>query len=198
MLVHYQTAKYGDMKQLNLQSELHFDLQIEKLANAPLFVQSVVLPSIFTEAPQTGTQFSPIKHVGDTVFFQDLLITLKLDEGMETWFEMYKWITGLTRAETYEQFVELINDRSKTLDGTKKLFKTKDSDASKRGYKNTKSTASLSVSDANHLRYIEIVFMNLHPTSMSGLSFRTDDSGVGFITYDVNFAYDYYYPRLAR
>jgi hypothetical protein len=186
------------MKQLNFQNELHFNFQIQKLATLPLFVQSVILPGIFTEAPQTGTQFAPIKHVGDTLFFQDLSVTLKLDEGMETWFEMYKWLTGITRAESYQQFIELINDQGKSLDGSRKLFKAKEPDATKKGYKNIKSTASLSVHDANHIQYIEIIFANLHPISMSGLNFRTDESGVGFITYDVNFAYDFYYPKLAR
>lgn len=186
------------MKQLNFQSELHFDFDIQKLSTVPLFVQSVALPGIFTEAPQTGTPFSPIKHIGDTVFFQDLTISLKLDEGMESWFEMFKWLTGLTRTESYDQFIKLINDQDKSLDGTKKLFKTREPNVGSTGYKNTKSTASLSISDSNHIKYIEIVFVQLHPVSMSGLMFRTDNSGVGFMTFDVTFAYDYYYPKLVR
>lgn len=182
------------MKQLNLQSELHFDFRIEKLPTLPLFVQSVSVPGIYTEAPQTGTQFSFIKHIGDALFFQDLVITLKLDEGMESWFEIFKWMTGLTRAENFKQFLDIVENQVKSLDGSKKLFKTKQMESGK-GYKNTKSVGSLTVSDANHIKYIELVFANLHPTAMSGLSFRTDDSGVGFITYDVTFAYDYYFPK---
>jgi hypothetical protein len=183
------------MKQLNLQSELHFDFQISKLTTLPLLVQTVVLPGIFTEAPQTSTQFSPIKHIGDTVFFQDLIVTLKVDEGMEVWFEMYKWITGLTRSESYKQFQELIADQTKTLDGAKKLFKSKEQLPGGKGYKNTKSTASLTISDSNHIKYIEIVFANLHPVNMSGLQFRTDETQTGYMTYDVTFAYDYYFPK---
>lgn len=185
------------MKQLNFQSELHFDFQIQKLPTVPLFVQSVNLPGIFTEAPQTGTQFVPIKHVGDTLFFQDLMVTLRLDEGMETWFEMFKWLSGLTRVESYKQFVELVNDQGKSLDGLKKLFKSKEPEVGGKGYKNLKSTASLTISDANHIKYIEIIFVQLHPTSMGGLTFRTDESGVGFITFDVNFTYNFYYPKVA-
>jgi hypothetical protein len=161
----------------------------------PLFVQSVSLPGISTEAPQTGTVFSPIKHVGDTIFFQDLVVTLKLDEGMESWFEIYKWLTGLGRSENFQQFTELVNDQGMSLDGTRKLFSGKEV-AVGAGYKNLKSPASLMVSDANHIKYIEFVFANLHPVSMSGLTFRTDDSGVGFITYDVTFTYDFYYPKV--
>lgn len=182
------------MKQLNFQSELHFDFYIEKLSLFPLFVQSVSLPGISTEAPQTGTQFSFIKHVGDTVFFDNLAVTIKLDEGMESWFEIYKWLTGIARAENFSQFLQIVEDQTKTLDGTKKLFKSKQLDSGK-GYKNTKSIGSLTVSDANHIKYLELVFVNLHPIALSGMTFRTDDSGVGFITYDVTFAYDYYYPR---
>lgn len=182
------------MKQLNLQSELHFDFRIEKLSTLPLFVQSVSVPGIFTDSPQTGTTFSPIKHVGDSLFFQDLVVTLKLDEGMESWFEMFKWMSGLTRAESYKQFIDIIENQAKTLDGSKKLFKSKQIESGK-GYKNTKSVGSLTVSDANHIKYIELVFANLHPIAMSGLSFRTDDSGVGFVSYDVTFTYDYYYPK---
>jgi hypothetical protein len=193
--VHYLDAKYGDMKQLNLQSELHFDFQIMKLPTLPLLVQSVALPGIFTEAPQTSTQFSPIKHPGDTVFFQDLIVTLKVDEGMEAWFEMYKWITGLTRSESYAQFIELLADKTRSLDGSKKLFKNKELTPGSRGYKNLKSTASLTISDSNHIKYIEVVFVNIHPVNMSGLQFRTDESQTGYMTYDVAFSYDYYFPR---
>jgi hypothetical protein len=184
------------MKQLNFQSELHFDFRIEKLNTLPLFVQSVNLPGISTSPPQTGTTFSNIKHIGDAISFQDLVISLKADEGMESWFEMYKWLTGIGRSETFQQFTELINDQSKTLNG-KQLFRTKQLDGAK-GYKNAKSTGTLTISDANHIKYLELVFTNLHPISMDGLLFRTDESGVGFMSFNVSFAYDYYYPKAVR
>lgn len=183
------------MKQLNLQSELHFDFRIAKLSTLPLLVQSVVLPGIFTEAPQTGTQFSPIKHVGDTVFFQDLIVTLKVDEGMEAWFEIYKWITGIARSESFQQFKDLIDNKTLTLDGSKPLFNVREASSAGKGYKHTKSTASLMISDANHIKYMDFVFSNIHPINMSGLNFRTDETQTGYMTYDVSFAYDYYVPR---
>lgn len=186
------------MKQENFQSENHYEFVIQKLENLPLFVQEVVMPGIFTEAPQTGTQFSPIKHIGDSLFFQDLYLTIKLDEGMETWFEMFKWLTGLTRSESYGQFQELIKDGSLTLDGSKKLFKSKQLDATGKGYKNTKSIATLTVNDANHISYMNILFMNLHPTAMSGFNFQTDNTGIQYITYDVTFTYDFFFPTLVR
>jgi hypothetical protein len=185
------------MKQLNFQNELHFDFTIEKLGILPLFVQSVSLPGIFTDPPQTGTTFSNIKHIGDAVIFQDLVVSLKADEGMESWFEMYKWLTGIGRSETFKQFRDLINEETKTLDGAKKLFRSKQLDGSK-GYKNAKSIGSLTISDANHIKYLELVFVNLHPVSMDGLVFRTDESGVGFMSFNVSFAYDYYYPKSIR
>jgi len=183
------------MKQLNFQSELHFDFQIQKLVNMPLFVQSVFLPGLFTEAPQTGTQFSPIKHQGDTLFFQDLIVTMKLDEGMETWYEMFKWLTGLTRTESFQQFIDLMSDVNTTLDGSKKLFKAREVATGGKGYKNIKSIGSLMVRDSNHIPSLEIVFMNLHPTAMSGFSFRSDAADVGYIAYEVTFAYDFYFPK---
>ena len=186
------------MKQLNFQSELHFDFYIQKLPLLPLFVQGVLLPGIFTEAPQTGTQFSRIKHVGDTVFFQDLVVTLKIDEGMESWFEMYKWITGIGRSESFAQFSELVSNSVKSLDGLSRIFKDEHPSVDKSKYRNLKSTGSLTISDANYVKYMEIVFMDMHPTSISGLTFRTDETSVAFITFDVTFAYNYYYPRLIR
>lgn len=184
------------MKQINFQNELHFDFTIEKLANVPIFVQAVSIPGIFTEAPQTSTQFSPIKHIGDTTFFQDLVVTIKLDEGMEVWFEMFKWITGLTRVQSYQEFLDLIQNKTKTLDGIKKLYRYQEPEVViGKGYRNIKSTASLGVSDGNHLKYLEIVFSQIHPVSMGPLTFRTDNSGVGFITFEVTFSYNFYYPR---
>lgn len=183
------------MKQVNYQSELHFDFTVHKLQTHKFFVQEVQLPGVFTEAPQTGTQFSPIKHIGDTLFFQDLIVTLKLDEGFDTWFELFKWLTGLTRSESYDQFNELIKDQSKTLDGAKKLFRGKESLPGGKGYKNTKSTASLLAKDANFQTYLEMVFINLHPTSISGFTFRTNNDSHNYIVYDVSFAYDIYFPR---
>lgn len=181
----------------NFQSELHFEFQIQKLEKLPIFVQNVVHPGIFTEAPQTGTQFSPIKHIGDTLFFPDLYVTLKLDQNMTTWFEMFKWLTGLTRSETYQQFIDLIANKDTTLDGSKALFRAREALGGGKGYKNTKSTATLTVNDANHVPFMDIMFMNLHPTSMSGFSFHTDSSNVNYITYDVAFAYDFYFPKVA-
>ncbi len=186
------------MNSENFQSELHYDFDIPKLENFPLFIQSVLLPGIFTEAPQTGTQFSPIKHVGDSLFFQDLYVTIKLDDAMATWFEIFKWLTGLTRSETYQQFIDLVGDKVLSLDETKKLFKSRELDPTNKGYKNIKSNGVLTINDANHLPYMNLMFSGLHPTSMSGFTFRTDSSNVQFITYDVTFAYNFYYPTAVK
>lgn len=186
------------MKQLNFQNELHFDFNIQKLVNHRLFVQSVNWPGIRTEAPQTGTTFSPIKHVGDTAFFDDLIVTLKLDEGCETWFEVFKWLTGLTRTESFDQFIALLDNADTSLDGAKPLFKGKELATGGKGYKNIKSTGVLSVQDANHQTYMRIAYMNIHPVAIGGFSFRTDQSNVNFMTYDVIFAYDYYFPAPVR
>jgi hypothetical protein len=186
------------MKQMNFQSELHFDFQIAKLPNVPLFVQAVQLPGVMTEPPQTATQFSPLKHIGDTLFFPDLIVSLKLDEQMESWYEMFKWLSGLTRPESWQQFRDLVGGDMKSLDESKPLFRAKEFDPNQKGYKNTKSTASLRISDSNYLPYMEIVFMDLHPVSLGGFVFQTVSPNVEFITFDVEFAYNFYFPRPAR
>jgi hypothetical protein len=184
---------------LNFQTPLNFEFDIPKLFDTPPFVQEVAFPGLYCDAVGTGTTFAPIKHVGDSVAFDPLVVTLKLDEAMKNWFELFKWTTGLGRPESFEQFDLLEKNNVTTLDGARRLFRGLDkNELSGPGYRNLKSTAVLSVKDCNYISYFDLVFIDLFPTGISGFQFVTDDTMTQFLTYQVTFAYNFYYPRLAR
>jgi hypothetical protein len=94
-----------------------FVFQVKKLPNVNFFVQEVTLPSITLPSVMQPNPFVPIPRTGDTMTFEPLSIAFKLDENLEGYLEVYRWMTGLGFPEDFSQYKTLADKNQMTGDG---------------------------------------------------------------------------------
>ena len=91
----------------NYMSPLGFKLILTKTPKVDFLCQSANIPQI---SMGTGIQPSYLKDIpvpGDKVLYDDLSVRFLVDEKMENYLAIYKWMTGLGYPESIGQYNQL-------------------------------------------------------------------------------------------
>ena len=132
---------------------------------------------------QFSSYLKDIAVPGDKVLYDDLNLRFLIDENMENYLQIYKWITGLGYPESIEQYNTLksedpysvINDVDRT---DPRYFESSD--------------ATLQILNSNYQPNILVKFKDVFPTSLSTLEFDVSDRDYSFFTAQVSFKYTIY------
>ena len=115
------------------------------------------------------TTFSDIHAPGDKLVYEPLVITALMDEDLRVWEETYKWLSALTRPQSFEQYPRRSNRDVRTpiyFDGY--------------------LTINTNANNPN----IRVKFHNCHPTSIGMINFDTKVDADVIPTADFTFRYD--------
>jgi hypothetical protein len=156
---------------MNLQNYLNpveFKFSIKRLPATKFFVQSAVIPGISSGVTEQYTPFKTLYHHGDKVTFDDLILTVGVDENLGSYLESFNWLIGLTKPESFDQYVSL-----------------KDGDG-------LYSDATLTLMTNSKNPNIEITFKDLFPTSVGQIALNTTSTTVEVPTTDIVFKYSSY------
>jgi hypothetical protein len=88
----------------NLQQVLEFSFHIRRLPTVNFTVNKVNVPGVSLPAAGQETPFMQIPVPGDHVTYETLVLNFRIDEGMENYFELHKWLTtisGLRGGDAY-------------------------------------------------------------------------------------------------
>ena len=110
--------------------------------------------------------------------FGDLNLRFLVNEDMDNYFEIYKWLKGLTNPKVQSDFAKYIA----TVDE-----KGRDSQ-----YMKTMSDARLLVLNSNYNSIATVNFYNIFPTSLTTLEFDASATDINYFTAEVNFRYTIY------
>jgi hypothetical protein len=172
-------------KNKNFLAPIGFDFALQRTPNVEYFVQSVNVPSITSGEAIHATQFSDIKFQPDHLFYEQLKLTLILDEDMDSWKEIFNWLTGISFPQNHKQHRDLVT-------GVKNPFPTFRSNPPGDIYSNATVLVRTNKSNGN----IQFTYHDLYPTSISELNFSSTEGSVDYITFDVTFNYLYYDMKL--
>ncbi|PHS22148.1 MAG: hypothetical protein COA84_13280 [Robiginitomaculum sp.] len=150
----------------NFLSQLEFDFTIKRLPNVTFLVQAVSLPGMSMGTTEVNTPFKPIMLHGDRLVYDELTVTLKVDEDMLAWTEISDWMKGLTTPESFDQYNNL------------KIGEGLYSDASIMIMSNVKNPN------------IEFLFEDMFPIALGPIQFDTRSSDLEYVTVDVTFKFD--------
>jgi len=157
------------MPNQNFLSSRKFELTIDRIPNVEFFVQGAILPGISSGFTQVATPFATINRHGDKLEYEDFVVTLRMDENLDAYKEIFTWLSGLTKPKNFDQYKDLKNaDNS--------LY----------------SDASLFTLDSKGNVNFELKFVDIFPIAMTGIQFNTTNSDVEFATCDVTFKYTYF------
>jgi len=153
----------------NFLSALEFDFTIKRLPNVSFQVQSVTLPGLSLGVTEQPTPFKNIPLHGDKLTYDELTLSIKLDEDMQAWEEIYDWMIGIGKPDDYTQHASLV--------------------ASDDGIY---SDASLIVISNNRIPNREFTFKNMFPVSLAPITLDTRSPNVEYVVLDIGFKYQSY------
>lgn len=152
----------------NFLSPNGFKFVIKRLPEVEFMVQGVSLPGLSSSAIEQPSPFKNIMRHGDKLTYEDLIVDIRVDENMESYKEIYDWMVGLTKPETFTQY--------STLKTTEGLY----------------SDAALVVLNSKGNPKIEISFKDVFPISIGSLQFTTTSSSVDYVSTNITFKHDGY------
>ena len=164
----------------NYMSPLGFKLILTKTPKVDFLCQSANIPQISMGTAVQPSYLKDIAVPGDKVLYDDLTVSFLVDEKMENYLSIYKWMTGLGYPENVGQFRQLRKDDIRTNasasdDGDPRYFEFSD--------------ATLQILSSNYRPSVLINFKDAFPVSLSTLEFDVSQRDYNFFTASVTFKY---------
>ena len=163
-------VKSKDIENRNGLAENQFIFTIDKLKNLNYMVTSCNIPGLNLGEAIFATPTTDVKTPGDKLVFEPLIVRYKVDERLENFLELQRWIRGLAFSSSHLEFERL-----------------------QKGWHNrVLLDASISI-PTNDLAFemIRVHYKNCFPTAMEGIEFNSE-GGEMQITATVTFSYSDY------
>jgi len=160
----------------NFLSPIGFKFIIGRTPNVDYFCQSASIPNVEIGVREIQTPVKDYSLPGDKMTFGDLNLTFLINENMDNYYEIYKWMKGLSNPKEEEEFFNYLAGVKKEV-GRQEPFRKATTDA------------RLLVLDSNFNTITTTVFMDVFPVSLSGVRFSADPTDIDYVTADVTFQY---------
>ena len=164
----------------NYMSPLGFKLVLTKTPKVDFLCQSANIPSISMGTAIQPSYLKDIPVPGDKVLYDDLNVRFLVDEKMENYLAIHKWITGLGYPESIGQYRQLKTDDKRT--------DRRVNDSADPLYFQY-SDATLQVLNSNYKPSVLINFKDAFPISLSTLEFDVSNRDYSYFTAEVTFKY---------
>ena len=164
----------------NYMSPLGFKLVLTKTPKVDFLCQSANIPQISMGTAIQPSYLKDIPVPGDKVLYDDLSVRFLVDEKMENYLAIHKWITGLGYPESLGQYNQLKKDDNRT--------DSRVSNAADPRYFEF-SDATLQILNSNYKPSVLINFRDTFPISLSTLEFDVSQRDYNFFTASVTFKY---------
>ena len=165
----------------NYLSPLGFKLIISKIPKVDFLCQAANIPSISMGTAVQPTYLKDLPVPGDKPVYDDLTVRFIIDENMENYLSLNKWITGLGYPESQKQFQQLkdVGPQLSTQDDTNPRAMEF-------------SDATLQILSSNYQPNINVNFRGCFPVAVSTLEFDSSQRDYNYFTCEATFKYDYY------
>ena len=167
----------------NYMSPLGFKMVLTKTPKVDFLCQSANIPSISMGTAIQPSYLKDIPVPGDKVLYDDLNVRFLVDEKMENYLAIHKWITGLGYPESIGQYRQLKTDDKRT--------DRRVNDSADPLYFQY-SDATLQVLNSNYKPSVLINFKDAFPISLSTLDFDVTTRDYNYFTAEVTFKYTIY------
>ena len=167
----------------NYMSPLGFKLVLTKTPKVDFLCQSANIPSISMGTAIHPSYLKDIPVPGDKVLYDDLNVRFLVDEKMENYLAIHKWITGLGYPDSIGQYRQLKTDDKRT--------DRRVNDSADPLYFQY-SDATLQVLNSNYKPSVLINFKDAFPVSLSTLDFDVTTRDYNYFTAEVTFKYTIY------
>jgi hypothetical protein len=163
----------------NFLSPTGFKFTLKRSPKVAFFCNQANIPDISLGVAVQTTWLKDIDTPGDKIIFGDLNLRFLVDENLENYMEIQRWIRGLGYPESMQEFRDLENS------GTVGGIYVNEGD-------NIYSDGTLQVLSSNLVAKFNVNFKDLFPYSLSTISFDATNTDIQYFTADVGFKYTIY------
>jgi hypothetical protein len=154
---------------INFLSPTGFRLEIEKIPNVTFFTQECNIPVVEMYSAEINTPMLDYPLPGNKVKYDDFSISFLIDEKMDNYNELLKWLYGINNPESLDNNrLYLLNEQNRL----NNLY----------GYKTLFSDGTLHILTNNNNENISFKFLDMFPISVSQLKFSSDVNDIQYLT----------------
>ena len=175
-----QTPWSKQLSNRNFLSPVGFKFSVTKLPKVDFFSNTAEIPGINLGVAMQPTYLKDIPVPGDKLTYDDFSLEFFIDENLENYLEVHKWLRGLGYPYSIEEFIDLKTNNEYLPDN-----------AAKNSY-NEYSDATLFIYNSNFNIISQVHFKDLFPISLSTVQFNSKESDINYVTASVQFKYSIY------
>lgn len=153
--------------QQNFLSPIGFGFAIKRLPNVSFFVQGATIPGLSVTRADVSTPFKSIVFAGDKLEHEPFTVTIRMDENMEAYREIFDWMISITKAYSYDQYKVL----KESEDGVY-------------------SDASLLIMNSKGNPSLEVRFKDIFPINIGQIVLDTTQQDINYVTCDITFEHN--------
>ena len=173
------SARPSQIENRNFLAPTGFKFTLKRSPGVAFFCNQANIPDLNLGIAIQPNYLRDIPTPGDKVEFGDLNLRFLVDESLENFMEVQKWIRGLGYPEDVQEFRDL--EKSGLVQGNY---------ANDR--QNVYSDGTLQILNSNLVAQFNVFFTDLFPYSLTTLTFDATDTDIQYFTADVSFKYTSY------
>jgi len=163
----------------NFLSPVGFKFLLNRTPKVSFFGNSANVPGMTLGIAEQPTYLKDIPIPGDKIEFQDFTLRFIVDENLENYMEMQKWIRGLGFPDSLEEIYDLQNSG-------------RYDDKNRQRLMDIYSDGTLFILNSNSNVNFQVRFKDMFPYQLTDLSFDATDVDIQYFTADVSFKYTSY------
>jgi hypothetical protein len=79
---------------------------LERSPHVNYYCTSVSLPGVSSTAARQMSPFSDVKHTGDKLVWQPLIVNFNVDEQLTNWLEIHNWMRSYAHPESFDEYAD--------------------------------------------------------------------------------------------
>lgn len=150
----------------NFLSPTGFRFLINRLPHVEFFVQAANIPGISMGVTEVVNPFKPTYRHGDKLQFDEFVVSVRVDQEMKSYTEIFDWMYGLTSPDNFDSYQNLLDGEGAYSDATLTILNNKQNPA------------------------INVKFKNIFPITLGQISMNTTDGDIDYVMTDITFKTD--------
>jgi hypothetical protein len=155
-----------------------FKFSLAKKPKIDFFCSLASIPGLNLGSAIQSSYLKNIPIPGDVLSYDDLTLRFNVDENLENYLEIHNWLVQFGFPDNLSQYQQLL-----------------DEDENSNGVQNAisgMSDGTLIIYNSNYNPVVKVNFRDLYPTSLSAVSFDSNNTDVNYVTSEVTFKYTIY------
>lgn len=168
----------NQLENRNFLSPVGFKFTLNRVRKVSFFSNVANIPGINLGIANQPTYLKNIDIPGDKLVFDDFRLTFLVDENFENYMQLQNWMRGLGYPESLQEIFDLQHEKSEINRHSEMM--------------NIYSDGTLEVLNSNFNPKFKVVFQDMFPTYLSGLTFDATDQSIEYFTAEAVFRYTNY------